>query len=328
MSVSKVLHGRGTNVRVSEETAAVIRKVAADLEYRPNVLARNLRTRKTRTIGVVFDEIPQFSGIVRYFSDLLSGVTSAAFANNYSITLCNSLIGPSSQDRLFDGRFDGLLWVRMTDDNTVLRQASQARLPVVVFNEKTSEDPPNHSFVSWQNNAAAQAVAEHLKRLGHSRVAFVTGERSIRNPEATLRQNFFVRAWRSYGGEIRTEDLLLWSETAENFSAWWQKQTGVTALVVWSESLAIMTLEQARLTGVQVPRDLSVVGFDSSVQCDLTQPKLTAAHQPIREMAVQATNHLIQRIESPGTGPQHFVFPSVLDVRESTARPLNAEKSL
>ncbi|RYG28510.1 LacI family transcriptional regulator, partial [bacterium] len=107
MSVSKVLHGRGSNVRVSEETASHIRKTAEELHYRPNALARSFRQGRTHSIGMVWDTAPDLSGEVRYFSDMLDSIVKAAFAKGYSVTLCPTLVGDGANEAQADGRFDG-----------------------------------------------------------------------------------------------------------------------------------------------------------------------------------------------------------------------------
>lgn len=321
MSVSKVLHGRGVNVRIGAETAETIRRVAKELEYRPNVIARNLRSKQTNTIGLVFDETPLFGGTTRYFSDLMNGVTRAAFTEGYSVMLCDSLIGPKDSNRLSDGRFDGLLWVRMTAGQQILQDAFRLNLPSLLFADASLVTDPSTSFIGWDNQGAARQVAEHLYSLGHRKVGFVIAEHSIVNPEARVRAGHFRESWLRCGGSNDQVETLIWAANASDFEDWYPNRKGVTALVSWSESGAISILERARACNVQVPADLSVVGFDSSSLCDLTQPKLTAARQPVEEMAAKATEFLIRMIHSSDTDPLHFVFPSSLDIRESTARP-------
>jgi LacI family transcriptional regulator len=322
MAVSKVLHGRGVNVRIGAATAENIRRVAEELDYRPNEIARNLRSKQTKTIGLVFDETPMFGGKTRYFSDLMNGVTRAAFALGYSVMLCDSLIGPTDRNRLFDGRFDGLMWVRMTASQQILQDAVRLRLPSVMFADESLVTDPSTSYVSWDNRGAAAQVAKHLYSLGHRKVGFVIGAHSIVNPEARVRAGHFRETWMQCGGEKDQVETLIWDAEATDFDEWYANRNGITALVSWSESGAIAILERARAQNIQVPKDLSVVGFDSSSHCDLTQPRLTAACQPVDEMAAKATEFLIRLIQSPDTYPLRFVFPSSLDIRESTASPV------
>ena len=321
MSVSKVLHGRGVNVRVSEGTAATIRKIALELDYRPNVLARNLRSRSTRTIGLVLETVPDLTGTVRYFAELLDGVTRMAFQNDYSLTLCNSLIGAGPISQMSDGRFDGLLWCRGNYGDDLVQAARSANLPVVIMHQPDRILNPDISCISWDNTGAAKLATEHLIGLGHRKIAFMVPPRSMNNPEACLRKASFFETAAKHGIEAGEADVLNWSDDASEFGYWWKENRQYTAIMSWNESCAIAILGQARLHGVAVPEQLSVLGFDSSSQCDLTQPRLTCVHQPLSEMATRATEILIHRIASQDADPQHFVYPSSLDIRKSTAHP-------
>lgn len=316
MSVSKVLHGRGRNVRVSEETAAVIRRVAAELDYRPNVLARNFRQRRTRGIGLIFETVPVMTGPNRYFSDLIDGVTTAAFEVGYSVTLCSSLLGDNALASVSDGRFDGLLWCRNEQNWPLLEAIDRSSAPVVVLHEPPTgrEDAMNH--VVWDNARAVQMAVSHLVTLGHQRIAFLDDFAHRGNTECVLRRQAFERiiTERNLDGEH-----LAWSNELAELEDWHQKSDRSTAIVVWNESTAVTLLQRARALGISIPQDFSVIAFDSTFQCELTEPRLTGVHQPLTEMAREATRLLLQLIESPAQKPQHIVFPCRLDVRESTA---------
>src|SRR5579862_5241486 len=91
MAVSAVLHGSGRNVKVSEEKAELIRRIARELHYQPNQLARSLRSRRTRTIGVVFHHLMRLTEENPYFPQLLNGIMAVLFPTGYTLALCPKL---------------------------------------------------------------------------------------------------------------------------------------------------------------------------------------------------------------------------------------------
>ncbi|MDX2066301.1 MAG: LacI family DNA-binding transcriptional regulator [Fimbriimonadaceae bacterium] len=318
MSVSKVLHGRGKNVRVSDETAALIRRIADDLQYRPNELARSFRQRRTRTLGLAFEGVIELSGPVRYFTDIVDGATRAAFDLNYSVTLCSRLTGPNPTFTLAEGRFDGLLWCRTHADEEELNFIRNCRIPVVFMHNPLCGMPTEQSHVGWDNASAVRMAMQHLAELGHKSVGFVVSTNNADNLEARLRRELFLAECQQLGIQ---GNAFIWDETLDAVRNWWQANPAETALIFWNDTSGIAMLHFARQLGIAIPQDLSVVSFDSTYQCDFTTPRLTALRQPLTDMAKRATELLIQRIENPETGPIHDMFPCVLDIRESTARP-------
>src|SRR4051794_24239994 len=106
MAVSSVLNGGGRNVKVSEEKAEIIRRVARELRYQPNNLARSLRTRRTGMVGVVFQHLERLGDEQPYYPQLLNGVMAALFPANYALSICPSLILGDNVGSISDGRFD------------------------------------------------------------------------------------------------------------------------------------------------------------------------------------------------------------------------------
>ena len=319
MSVSKVLHGKGPNVRVSVETAEAIRQAADRLDYRANTLARSFREQKTATIGVLFEHQPECSS-QQYFAEILQGVIAAAFKRNYTVSLCPSLIASESIQALSDGRFDGFVWCRVVSTADRLQAVRKARVPLVVLHEPPeAADDHTFSHVVCDNEVGLDLAVEHLIQLGHRRIGFVAARDFRTNQEIKVRQSAFLKAMDAR--DMNEFELLEWDLECESFSDWWQSQPKVTALIFWAEVHAIHFLNRAAKLGISVPTDLSVVGFDSTIRCEITRPRLSAISQPLLPMASEATTILINTIEGAQPTPIHSIHPCQFDARESTARP-------
>lgn len=321
MSVSRVLHGRGANVRVSEETAELIRKVAIELDYHPNALARSFRQRRTKAISLVFEAMPEIGAGSRYFSDLLDGVTTASFQRGYSVTLCSSMMGPSALTSFRDGRFDGLIWCRNSQDIELLTAIERSQLPVVVLHELPSGREETMSHVIWDNRAASASAVEHLLGLGHKRIVFVISTTGLQNTESHIRFDAFRQAMQDAGLPIELRDRVIWSDDCREFADWWATKPPHTAAIVWNEAVAGAFLLQAKAAGVTVPADISVISYDSTSGCEMMVPRLTALRQPLVEMAAKAATMLIDHLESETFVANHVVYPCRLDLRSSTGVP-------
>ncbi|RYG24309.1 LacI family transcriptional regulator [bacterium] len=315
-AVSCVLHGRGTNIRVSEARAEQIRRVAAELRYVPNALARSLRVNRTHTIGLLFEN---FSGIAsgpRYIVTLLDGVARTIFPLHYRLTILSEFDHDNVFGSLGDGRLDGVIWCKMARDDKVLEQIRTCPIPIVSMNG--TGGGAGTAFVACDNRQGIELALDHLAELGHRSVLFVNEREEDDAPDCLERREAFLSGLASRG---MTGEAVSWGWDLREFSLYRQAGGNHTAIVAWSERCAGQLLARAAECGLSVPEDLSVVGFDSTEYCETTQPRLTAVRQPIYDMAARASETLIDLIEGTESLPSSTLFPCTLDIRGSTARP-------
>lgn len=314
MSVSKVLHDRGTNVRVGSSTAAKIRAAAKELGYQPNSLARSFRNRKTDTIGLVYETFTLQEGAIGYFSDLLAGITAVTFEHDYSLTICPKLWNASETGIIHDGRFDGLLWCQVNLRERVAEAIGRLPIPVVVLHAPEGALDGVSTFASDVDHGPELAV-DHLYRLGHRRIAFLIDDFNEETAEGKGRQNGFNRAMAQRGLKGETVSVTIGVGECE---AWLKSKTRPSAVISFSEALGVDLVRTAPSWGIRIPHDLSIVAYDSTTICEATHPRLTAIHQPIRTMAADATKLLLSLIDGAEDPRRHFSYPCGFDVREST----------
>jgi LacI family transcriptional regulator len=172
------------------------------------------------------------------------------------------------------------------------------------------------------NEAAMRVVVKHLKSLGHERIAFAMDPVNEHTVEGRARGDAFMTAALAAG--LAPEILVATPECHE--VAQFINDTGVTAFACFSDTLAGRLLRACDELSIDVPGDLSVIGFDSSSFCDRTKPRLTSVRQPVEQMARMATNHLLTLIREvsegkPSTPTVSSIYDCGLDVRESTSVP-------
>ncbi len=324
MAVSAVLNGTGTNVKVSVEKAEIIRRVARELRYQPNHLARSLRNKRTNMVGVVFQHFDGLGEQQPYYPQLLNGVMAALFPEDYSLALCPKMILGRDVGSISDGRFDGVLWCRPDFDDASLEVIQNSSVPVVMMHAPPGVVPGISTFCA-DNDAAMRIVVDHLNELGHKRVAFVRDIANEHTVEGLVRYEAFVNACKEADMHA---DSVIWehAKIPEEMVAYKGQWAPHTALVCFSDTLAGEVLSACLRVGISVPEELSVVGFDSSSFCEGTKPRLTSINQPVQQMAFLATTHLLTLIREgieglPSSPTVSSIYNCGLDVRESTASP-------
>jgi DNA-binding LacI/PurR family transcriptional regulator len=324
-AVSKVLHGRGKNVRVSEQRAETIREVAERLRYSPNALARSLRTSRTQTIGLIWEQMGRIADGPLYYVHLLDGVSHVLFERHYRLTILPELPVGNPVRALSDGQLDGVIWCKMPSDRSLVEELAHSPLKVVALNSPEAPVADAYPSVTCDNEAGAELVVDHLVELGHRRILFAMDEGWETTPDALARLKGFRKAMARHGLPFGEEDLVVWTVAAPALAEWKATNPPHTAIYGWHEGLAGGILKEASRIGVSVPDELSVVGFDSTLYCETTKPRLTAVRQPVREMAEVAAGLLIDLIEGKTPPPHSHRFPCTLDVRDSTSSPLHAQ---
>ncbi|SNT48225.1 LacI family transcriptional regulator [Asanoa hainanensis] len=312
-TVSKVLNGR---VDVAPETRARVEESLERHRYRRRA-SRQPTT--PRQIDLVFHELDAAWAI-----EIIKGVEAVATSAKVDIVLSqlDGAHSPSPQwlDSLLSRRPLGLLLVLCHLAQTQQRQLQRRRIPFVVIDtdSATSASVPTVGSNNWNGGLLA---ARHLLELGHRRIAVISG------PQDVLCSRARVAGFRSAHDEVGVAvdpELVRYG----NFAAYSGNDHGLellrrpdrpTAVFAGSDIQAMGVLRAARQLGLDVPRDLSVVGYDNLPVATWIGPALTTVNQPLREMAGTATRMLLElaRGEEPATSRIDLVTELV--VRESTA---------
>jgi LacI family transcriptional regulator len=317
-TASRVLNSEAGH-RVASDTRDRVLAAAGDLGYRPNAMARALRTARTNTLGIA---VPQLDNPV--FPQIIIGATSAAHARGYDLLI--TLVEPSSADssvyeRLAHAkRVDGLLVSTIEDDTTLRRILKRASLPFVLVNRRVRGLP---NYVVHDNFAAARISTEYLLSLGHRRIGHLAGR--IKGYNGSQRLAGYEAALRAAG--IEPEAALI-SEAGytleggvratEAMLAARRRPTAILAATVISGSGALKALHAAN---VRVPQDMSVMSIHDLPIAEMLQPPLTALRLPLQEMGRVATDGLIDLLEGNAKSVSRMLQPEQLVVRASTAPP-------
>jgi LacI family transcriptional regulator len=309
-TVSRVLNGSETVRRDARErvTAAI-----AELGYRPNRLARNLRRQTAEMIGVVISDIenPHFTAMVRAVED-------AAFGMGYRLLLCNTDEQAAKQraylEMLAGERVSGVILSPSDPGGDDIRELLDLGIPVVAF-DRHVDDPRADAVVS-DGEQATRAAAEHLLAAGHERIAFIAGPLDVETSRS--RRAGYESAIRARGLEPVIVDGRYRIEGGrEAAAALLTERPELTGLVVGNNLMAIGTLKALAAAGRRVPDDVAIVALDDPFWAELVQPPLTVLAQPVRQMAEAAVRLLLERVTGRRDAPQQEIFKFELRVRGS-----------
>jgi LacI family transcriptional regulator len=301
---------------------ATVQRVLAAVDalgYKPNLLARSFKTRRTKSVGIVIPDIdnPLFPPMVR-------GVESRLFQDGYVALLANTESDPDRQRRIFEGmvdrRVDGLVLATARRHDVSIAELEEEGIPVVLLN-RVVEDRA-FSSVSVDDAAGVGLVVEHLLQLGHRRIGHVAGPQSMSTGHA--RYEGFVSAMQATGADLdRRRVAFAGSFSIAEGERCARELLGSacrpTAIVAGNDMLALGCYSATERAGLRCPEDVSIVGFNDMPFIDRVSPPLTSVRIPHYELGVHAAELLLGRLRDPGTPVRVVHLPPQLVVRGSTA---------
>jgi LacI family transcriptional regulator len=311
----------GTRSLVSTSTARRVLRAADRLGYRPNQLARGLKTNRTSTVGVLVPDLtnPLFPPIVRGIEDRLD-------KSSHSALVVNTDNDPEREQRRFATlvarQVDGFILATALREDPVVRAAAATSTPVVLVN-RMSDDLLVPSVAPDDYAGIRKAVA-HLVALGHRHIAHLAGPQELST--GYQRKAAFLAAMREHG--LRAHRKLVavcatYSEHEGEMAAASLLDRGgpFTAVVAASDLIALGCYTALGRRGLDCPADVSVVGFNDIAFVDRLRPPLTTIRIPQYELGRQAASLLLEQLISPTTKPKRLLLAPELVVRGSTGRP-------
>ena len=303
--------------KVSDTRRAAVHAAADKLGYRPNVLARNLACRRTLTIGVMINDLHN-----PYFVEVLDGMEPVATAAGYRLLIAPGWQRPASERRavesILEYRVDGLILAGPRLDSKAIVEAARTT-PVVMVGRTLRSD-----LVDSINNDEAvgsRLVVDHLVDLGHTRIAHFDGGSGA---GAAARRAGYETAMRHHGldsmidvtrgdftevsGGRAAQEVLCRSELP-------------TAVFAANDLMAAGALDTLEGAGLQVPDDVSLIGYDNTALAAMPHMSLSTVHQPRLEMGRLAVEALLERIEGERTTCRRDVLAPRLVPRATSGPP-------
>jgi len=325
-TVSNVISG---STQVSERSRQKVLEAIRVLNYRPNLIARSLKTNRTNTLGIVVPDIT-----IPFFPKIIRGAESAARERGYFLMVLDS---ESNHNREIDmvsllhaQRVEGLLLVaaggQKWSPDSFARMTSGT--PVVCVDRLP--DGLDVDSVCVDDRSAAGMGVSHLLAMGHKQIAIVTGPLSLENERERLRG--YRQAMRSAG--LSVQDSLIWVGGFDRRDVARVCQRGLlkpkgrpTALFATNGVTGLEAVRCIYESGLSIPKDISLVSLDDFMIEDFFQPSITSVVQPAFDMGYCAVKVLLDRIaKGKNQGPYEQIrLPATLVVRDSSKTIYRAE---
>ncbi|HET7068159.1 MAG TPA: LacI family DNA-binding transcriptional regulator [Nocardioides sp.] len=306
---------------VNADTARRVIKVAESLGYRPNPIARGLKTAKSGTVGIVLPDLmnPLFPPIVRGIEEVLEPA-------GYSGLIVNTDNDPGREewqiDHLRSRQVEGLIVATARVDHPLMRQLHREGVVMVMVNRRPEGvDVPS---ITPDDAAGVELAVRHLAGLGHTRIAHVAGPQSTST--GVSRARAFRGAVRDLGLDddpalVTTADS--WGEAAgaEGLRRLLEAGVEFTAIFAGNDLIALGCYDVFFERGIECPAEMSVVGFNDMPFLDKLRPPLTTISIPHQQIGAEAARLLLDAIADPTRPARSVLLPLSLVVRGSTAPP-------
>ena len=309
--------------KVTEKTRLKVQDAIRKTGYSPNTLAQSFRRGRTNIVMVVLPSVGD-----PFFTAVMKGIRAAAKSKGYSVlieeTQLNTMTADEISAMLVSNQTDGIILLASASPfGTEIPSAkSKRRLPIVIGCETVSPELADFPSVHIDNIAAAKEATNYLVSQGHERIAMIYGQKSslltkdrelgyraaMKQAKLTVADGWVVEGELTIDGARKaTRNLMNHSDRP-------------TAIFCANDEMAIGCLHEVKSSGLRVPDDISIVGFDDIRYAEVTDPPLTTISQPAEEIGERVMYRLCRRIEAGnGASSSPEIVPHKLVIRQSVA---------
>jgi DNA-binding LacI/PurR family transcriptional regulator len=320
VSTATVSHVINETKYVKEETKKKVQNAIGKLNFYPNAHARSLASGKSNFIGLLISDISN-----PFFPELVKSIEAAAFEHGYNVILFNTNYDAKRAaeyvQRLIELKVAGVAFMTAELEPKLIDELQRKQVRVV-FNDLGIVNEFMSNIVLDYSVGIEEAVS-HLVSLGHEKIAHIAGSKTIRS--GIIRREAFISAmkkhlpktkkYRIFEGDFRFEGGRMAARAILDSGKL------PTAVVVANDMMALGAMNEFKSTGLSIPSDISVVGFDDIAFASFSEPSLTTVCSPRVEIGRRAIEALITTIKSPNQTGVEVKIPTYLIVRNSTAPP-------
>ena len=321
-TVSRVI---ADSPRISDETKKKVRKAMKEMSYHPNVNARNLASRSTKSIGVILPSSADKALQNPFFPEILRGIGSVTYKQGFSMTLSSGTTEDemfTEVERMVYGSYvDGLILLYSRVEDPIMDFLLKEGFPFTVVGKPcNNENIITH--VDTDNFIAGKEITEHLIEQGHEKIAFVGGDAEL-----------FVTIDRLAGYESALQEANLLNPSEYKVHTEFLKSGGSkaidhllslasppTGLVVSDDLISLGIISALDKYGYEIPADVSIVSFNNVYLSEITKPALTTVDINIYELGVQSAKALIDKTVNKTEQAKSIIIPHKVIYRDSVSK--------
>jgi len=303
---------------IKAETKRKIVDLAEQLNYIPDYNARSLVMQKSYTVGVFFTSITTGTSS-SFFSDVIRGVSSV-ISENYNLFI-RGIDNYKDFHSINKKRFDGIILMSQSEvDNAFIYHVMQSDIPFVVLNRQV-QDPAIINIVPNDRVGAYEAVS-YLIEQGHMRIAMIEGIEGFKSSQ--VRKDGYLSALIEHRIPITNEYLMQGSYDMESgyqaMKRLIELESRPTAVFCSNDDMAIGAMRAAFDSGIKIPEEFSIVGFDDIGFAHYTTPALTTVKRPIEQISIEGAKKILQLINEPNQPGEIIFVDTELKIRDSVKR--------
>jgi DNA-binding LacI/PurR family transcriptional regulator len=330
VSISTVSSVINKNKFVSEEREKRVLEAIKKLKYRPNIIARGLRTKSTRAVGVILPDIAQ-----PFFAQVIRGMEEATRKRGYTLVLGCSFYDIAEEERqinvLMNQFVDGIIFFCGYDSHDHIRMVYDSGIPVVVTDREIGNTLIPSVLID--NTLAMEMVIDYLAKLGHREIGYVSF--SFDN-QTTARKRYegYLSGLKKNGleynqGQVIIDDSIRMNEFSGAYSVvkeLLRKKSMPTAFATLADFLAIGLIKALKEMGYRIPEDISVMGFNNEIVSQFSEPPLTSVKQPKKLMGKMAMDLLLDMVEGKEIENKNIILPTEI-IERGSAGPIEVKSN-
>lgn len=316
-TISRVLGGKAEQCRISPETKDIILKAARESNYFPNIVAQNLRTNKTDTVGLMVPSVAN-----PYFADIASSVIEEARHRNYTTIVVDSNENTETEkdgiSTLMSRRVDGIIAVPCGENPALFEEINRKYIPVILIDRYFSDS--RLPYITTNNYQGSLDATNYLVMNGHKKIACIQGvisslpnKRRVAGYLAALEKAGIRDKAIVAGNEFSVQNGFLETKLLLN------SKNRPTAIFALSNTIMLGAVKAIREAGLRIPEDISVIAFDNNIYMDYMTPAITRVGQPTEEMGKLATKLLFECISSGDRSTTQIELSPSLILRDTVA---------
>ncbi|GGF98012.1 LacI family DNA-binding transcriptional regulator [Paenibacillus abyssi] len=316
VSISTVSYALNNHAKVSKKTKQKIMDAARQLNYQKNGLASDLKKNSTRTIAIIVTDLAG-----PHYAELVKGIQEVTLSKGYDLLACSSVGEETSTAVKFltEKRVDGAIVLSHNIDEDIIIQSARKEFPIILLDRKVDSD-----FVvsiEVDNEEGCHMAAEYLIEQGHRDIAFISGNsigslhvQRVRGYESALRKH-------GLDGKSRLHQFGLFNQdNGYSMTKMLIAQGNLpTAIMYANDEMAIGGIKAFKEYGIEIPSDVSIIGFDDIELAQYVRPALTTVMQPKYERGALAAHLIFQILEGQDT-QDYYKFSTQLVLRDSVQK--------
>jgi len=306
---------------INPDTKRRVLEYALEHDYHPDFMARNLRSKSTRTIGVI---VPAYN--IPFYSIAICGIQDYAMKQGYNVMVCHSSeqyeVEKKNVEALLAADVEGIIIsvAQNTELNEHIFKLKRKGVPLVMFNRVLEEFKAAKVVVN--DYYGARQMVDYLIKTGCKDIGHISGPVNL--ALSNHRKQGYLDALKEAGIEPDPLMVVAGDFTIESgikgMTSLLQLNHTIDALFCVCDAVAFGAMKVIKRKGFRIPSDISVAGFTNEPMCEMIEPTLTTVKQPIYEIGESASRLLFDQLANPETAPDICVLNTELEIRDSTRR--------